>query len=346
MKNTCPLLLALIVIGPMPVSPQTLREAANQRGVKIGAAIAPAHLGETEYAATAAREFNQVEPENAMKFGPIQPGPQTFNWAPADVVVAFAQQHGMAVRGHNLVWHRQNPGWITSGHFTADQLHSILQDHITKVVIHYHGQIYAWDVVNEAFNADGTLRSTIWADSPGIGMSGTAYIEQAFRWAHAADPKALLFYNDYDAEVMNAKSDSIYRMAKDFKARGVPLDGIGLQMHFKLDETRFASMEANIKRIAELGLQVQITELDVRIPVGPSGEASAADLRRQADVYRNAAEACLKFPQCTAIQTWGFTDKYSWIPHEDPGFGAGLEFDTNYRPKPAFYALLDALRTR
>jgi endo-1,4-beta-xylanase len=206
--------------------------------------------------------------------------------------------------------------------------------------------VYAWDVVNEAFNADGSLRSTVWADSPGIGLPGTAYIEQAFRGAHEADPKALLFYNDYDAEMMNAKSDAIFAMAKDFKARGVPIDGIGLQMHVKADENRWPSIEENIKRLVGLGLQVQITELDVRVPVGPSGQVSDADLKREAEVYRKAAAVCLEFPQCTAIQVWGVTDKYSWIPHEFPGQGAGLLFDAQYRRKPAFSAVRDALTHR
>src|SRR6202030_256025 len=137
---------------------------------------------------------------------------------------AFARAHNMAVRGHTLVWYNQNPSWLTGGNFTPDQLASQLHDHIAAVVGHYAGQVYAWDVVNEAFNDNGTMRSTIWSDTPGIGLPGTAYIEQAFRWAHAADPRALLFYNDYNGETVNSKSDAIYRMAQDFKARGVPID--------------------------------------------------------------------------------------------------------------------------
>ncbi len=203
--------------------------------------------------------------------------------------------------------------------------------------------MYAWDIVNEAFNADGTLRGTLWSDSPGIGRSGTGYIEQAFRWAHEADPKALLFYNDYGAEPVNAKSDAIYKMARDFLSRNVPIAGIGMQMHFTSEADSLASIEANIKRIAELGLQVQITELDVRIPVDSSGGATAVAVSTQSRIYHDAVALCLKFPRCTAVQTWGFTDKYSWIPRAYPGYGAALEFDRAYRPKPAYESIREAL---
>lgn len=338
-------LAAIALLASVPSTAQPLRDLADQRGIRIGAAVDPSHFAESAYASTLAREFNQVEPENAMKFGPIQPGPATFNFAPPDAIVAFANSHNMAVRGHTLVWHNQNPGWLTNGNYTPAQLSSILQNHINTVVGHYAGQVYAWDVVNEAFNDNGTLRSTIWSDSPGIGLAGTAYIEQAFRWAHAADPKALLFYNDYSAEGINAKSNAILAMAQDFKSRGVPIDGIGMQMHFTTNPGSLPNIESNIKRLTGLGLQVQITELDIRLPVDSSGNASDASLSAQAQTYRDIVALCLKFPLCTAIQTWGFTDKYSWIPGAFPGMGAALEFDAAYRAKPAHDSIAGALRT-
>jgi endo-1,4-beta-xylanase len=248
----------------------------------------------------------------------------------------------MAVRGHTLVWHNQNAAWLTGGNFTPAHLAGILHDHIRTVVGRYAGQIYAWDVVNEAFNQDGTLRKTIWFDTPGIGLEGTAYIEQAFRWAHEADPRALLFYNDYGAEGINAKSDAIYAMARDFKSRGVPINGIGLQMHLTANPASVESMEANIRRITDLGLQVQYTELDVRLPV-ESGRANDDSLATQARIYADLVSLCLKFKLCTAIQTWGFTDAHSWIPGQYPGLGAGLEFDAEYQPKPAYRAVASAL---
>src|SRR5215471_8741712 len=255
------LLFALTCWQPVP-SNVPLRELAADR-LKIGAAAEPARLEEPEYAATLAREFNQVEPENAMKFVRVHPGPVTYNFGPADSLVAFAQSHRMAVRGHTLVWHQQLPSWLTSGGYSFVELSSIFADHIYTVVKHFAGQVYAWDVVNEAFNDDGSLRSTLWSDAPGIGREGAGYIEQALRWAHAADPNALLFYNDFGAEPVNAKSDAIYRMARDFLSRGVPVDGIGLQMHLRGEPLPLDKIDENLTRLEGLGLQVQITELDV-----------------------------------------------------------------------------------
>jgi endo-1,4-beta-xylanase len=279
-----------------------------------------------------------------MKFALIHPGPSTYSFGPADSLVAFAAKNGMVVRGHTMVWHRQNPAWITNGSRNPAQLAAALEAHIKTVVGHYAGQVYAWDVVNEAFNEDGTLRSTVWSDSPGIGLKGTKYIEQAFQWARQADGKALLFYNDYNTEGVNPKSDAVYEMASDFKSRGVPLDGVGLQMHLTSEAVHADSLEANLRRLTALGLQVQITELDVRLPVDAAGNASADLLVVQAQIYREVVATCLKFPQCTAIQTWGFTDRYSWVPKTFRGTGAALQFDVRYKPKPAFQALLDALK--
>ena len=175
-----------------------------------------------------------IEYTDIAAFDAAVSGPATYNFEPADSLVAFSQSHRMAVRGHTLVWHQQLPSWLTSGGYSFVGLSSILADHIYTVMKHFAGQVYAWDVVNEAFNDDGSLRGTLWSNAPGIGREGTAYIEQALRWAHAADPKALLFYNDFGAEPVNAKSDAIYRMARDFLSRGVPLNGIGLQMHLSV----------------------------------------------------------------------------------------------------------------
>jgi len=321
-----------------------LRELAADR-LRIGAAVEPAHLEEPEYAATLAREFNQVEPENAMKFVRVHPGPVTYNFGPADSLVAFAQSHRMAVRGHTLVWHQQLPSWLTGGRYSFVELSSILADHIYTVVKHFAGQVYAWDVVNEAFNDDGSLRSTLWSDAPGIGREGAGYIEQALRWAHAADPNALLFYNDFGAEPVNAKSDAIYRMARDFLSRGVPLDGIGLQMHLRGEPLPLDKIDENLTRLEGLGLQVQITELDVGLPVDAAGKAAPPDIARQAEIYADVVALCLKHPRCTAIQTWGFTDKYSWIPSWFPGNGSALEFDAQYQPKRAYEAMEKALRS-
>ncbi len=333
----------LFAASTVAVNAQSLGELSAARGIRFGAAVNPSHLDDPDYARTLSRQFNQVEPENAMKFGPVQPGTDTFNFAPADRLVSFADEHHMAVRGHTMVWHRQNPAWVLAEKDPA-KLAAILHHHISSVIGHFAGQVYAWDVVNEAFVDDGSLRPTIWSNSPGIGLAGTAYIEQAFRWAHEADPKALLFYNDYDAEGINAKSDAIYRLAKDLKAKGVPIGGIGLQMHLTLHPPSMESMEANIARLTGLGLQVQITEFDVRVPVDADGHASPADLAAEARIYGDVVSLCLKYPLCTAIQVWGITDKYSWIPQEFHHLGAALPFDAAYQPKPAYTAIEQALR--
>jgi len=356
---------------------QSLREAARGSGLLIGTAVRPAQLSEAGYASTLAREFNMVEPEDALKWEVVHPERQSFDFSQADQIVDFATRHGMKVRGHTLVWHRQNPKWLTEGKYTSGELAEILEKHIRTVVGHYRGKIFAWDVVNEAFDElqPGELRSTIWRDQPGVGLAGDAassivenkeprassnlgrselaarssqqsysYIEQCFRWAHEADPQALLFYNEAEAEVVNPKSDAIYAMVRDFRQRGVPVDGVGFQMHIANLHADVASISSNIKRFTALGVQVHITEMDVALPVDSNGNARPEDLQRQADIYREIASACLSHSGCTAIQTWGFTDKYSWIgSHSKKTQGAALPFDRNYRAKPAYEALRKAL---
>ncbi len=168
-----------------------------------------------------------------MKWWVLRPDRATYDFRQGDEVVRFAEAHQMKVRGHCLVWGRYNPDWLTQGHFTPRQLSRLLREHITRVMKHYRGQVFAWDVVNEVLDENGNPRDSLWYNQPGIGLSteGTAYIEQVFRWAHKADPHALLFYNEAEGEGMNRKSDAIYAMVRDFKRRGVPIDGVGLQMH-------------------------------------------------------------------------------------------------------------------
>jgi endo-1,4-beta-xylanase len=328
---------------------QSLREQADKNGMLVGTAVAPHLFAEPEYAETLAREFNLLEPENVMKWAAIRPNRGTFNFKLGDNVVEFAKLHGQKVRGHCLLWHKYNPRWLSKGNVTADELSRILKEHITTVMKHYAGDVFAWDVVNEAFDAHGGLEHSIWFDQPGIGFAGkgTAYVEQAFRWARAADPKALLFYNDYDAEGLNAKSDAIYSMVKDFKQRGVPIDGVGIQAHiFNLNTKEISTLSENIARLVSLGVQVHITEMDVALPIDAKGSIlDQADLMWQAGIYDFVAKACLRQPGCTAFQTWGFTDKYSWIPDYTKGAkGMPLLFDQNYARKPAYAVLLNDLQ--
>lgn len=324
---------------------QSLRQEAENAGLLIGTAVRPSQLSETAYESTLAREFSMVEAEDAMKWWVLRPDRATYDFRQGDKVVRFAEAHQMKVRGHCLVWGRYNPDWLTQGHYTTRQLSRLLHEHITRVMKHYAGQVFAWDVVNEALDENGSVRDSLWYDQPGIGLSGkgTAYIEQVFRWAHRADPHALLFYNEAEGEGMNRKSDAIYAMVRDFKSRGVPIDGVGLQMHVPtLDADTFSTsnLSSNIARLTALGLQVHITELDVSLPLDSGGGPRAEDLNRQAEVYRSIVRACLNNAGCTAIQTWGFTDKYSWIgSHSHGARGHALLFDRAYQPKAAYRAV-------
>jgi endo-1,4-beta-xylanase len=333
---------------------QSLRQEAENAGLLIGSAVRPSQLSEAAYASTLAREFSMVEAEDAMKWWVLRPDRATYDFRQGDEVVRFAEVHQMKVRGHCLVWGRYNPDWLTQGHYTARQLSRLLHDHITRVMRHYAGQVFAWDVVNEALDENGAVRDSLWYNQPGIGLSenGTAYIEQVLRWAHRADAHALLFYNEAEGEGMNRKSDAIYAMVKDFKRRGVPIDGVGLQMHVPtLDgDTRsiaadmLSNLSSNIARLTALGVQVHITELDVSLPLDSNGGPRAEDLTRQAEVYRGIVRACLNNRGCTAIQTWGFTDKYSWIGSHSHGTrGHALPFDRSYQPKSSYRAISEEL---
>lgn len=348
---SCLRFLFLVPVLALLSPPQSLRQAADSAGVLVGTAVRPSLLSESAYAATLAREFNMVEPEDALKWWVIRQNRDSFDFQPADEIVRFALAHKMKVRGHCLVWDHDHPDWLAQGHFTPQQLSQVLHEHIDRVMKHYAGQVFAWDVVNEAMDEHGKLRDSIWYNQPGIGLAdrGTAYLEQVFRWAHDADPHALLFYNEAEGETLNRKSDAIYELLKDFKHRGVPIDGVGLQLHLPGPELDSAALAANIARLTALGLQVHITELDVSLPVSaPTGSDGRPtpddDLLQQAQVYRAVFHACLQNPGCTAIQTWGFTDEYSWIgSHSHGARGRALLFDKTYQPKPAYDAVLQEL---
>jgi endo-1,4-beta-xylanase len=348
MKLTRALFLSFVVaVTSGPTRAQTLRERADTRGVLVGTAVRPSLLfSEPRYASTLGREFNLVEPENEMKWAALRPNRETFDYTAADQVVAFAKVHRMKVRGHTLVWGWSNPEWLTNLHAPPAEFSQLLQEHISQVVAHYRGKVFAWDVINEAFDEHGNMKHSIWYDQPGIGLAGkgTAYIEQCFRWAHQADPEALLFYNDGGGETLNVKSDAIYDMVRDFRKRGVPIDGVGLQMHIFDLTPDVGGIRKNIARFAALGVQVHITELDVALPVSPDGVPIPTDLTKQATIYRQIVSACLESRGCTAIQMWGFTDKWSWAGSATHhAKGAGMLFDRNYAPKPAYSAFAEAL---
>jgi len=337
-------IVLLVSLLGTSLAADSLRTAARGR-VHVGTAARPGFIiADSRYAATLAREFDQLEPENEMKWLLLRPARDRFDFAPADDLVRFAKQNGMVVRGHTLLWHQAVPKWLADGEWTWNELSQLMADHIQTVVKHFAGSVYAWDVVNEAFHPDGSLRSSIWYDSPGIGAEGPyGYIERAFALAHAADPQAKLFYNDYAFEAGGPKFEAILAMARDFKKRGVPLSGIGFQCHFSLESISAAALERTVRAFTDLGLEVHITELDVRLPVDSTGQPSPKDLERQAQLYGEVVRTCLEIRGCNAIQVWGFTDARSWIPRAFQRYGAGTLFDQEYRAKPAYAAVLDSL---
>ena len=340
------LVLVCLLLLASPASEPTLRNAAEKSHRLIGTAVRPALLSVPAYSETLSREFNMAEPEDAMKWSVVRRHQTSFDFTGADQIVEYARVHSMKVRGHCLVWDHDNPDWLDRSGNSHQLLSRILEKHIRTLVAHYAGRVFAWDVVNEALDENGNLRDSIWYNRPGIGLhdKGTAYIEQAFHWAHEADPNALLFYNEAEAEGMNRKSDALYTMMKTFKQRGVPINGVGLQMHLSNFDFDTSALAANISRLTALGLQVHITELDISLPVDSAGRAQPADLQKQADLYGRIVKACLQSSGCTAIQTWGFTDKYSWIgSHSHQTRGAALPFDRAYRPKAAYDAILAGL---
>jgi len=315
-----------------------LRALAEKCGIKIGAAVAVRPLRDDPvYREVLAREFNIVTSENALKFAPLRPTPERFDFPGADEIVSFARQHSMAVRGHTLVWHQALPAWLMEGNFSRDQLTGILKEHITTVVGRYRGQIGAWDVANEAVARDGSMRETFWRRALGDNC-----LEIVFRWAHEADPQARLFYNDFDGEGINQKAGAIYNMVKGLLNRGVPVHGVGLQMHIGLDAyPQPQHVAANINRLAALGLEVHITEMDVKIQNGAG--TMEERLAAQARIYRDTLKACLQASNFKAFVMWGVTDRYSWIPIHTGKPDAPLIFDESARPKPAYYALAEAL---
>jgi endo-1,4-beta-xylanase len=301
----------------------------------IGTAVDTDLLGsDATYTSILDREFNSVTPENAMKWERVERDRGVLDFAAADRLVAHARAHRQVVRGHTLVWHSQLPAWLTAGTFTDAELEAILHQHITDEVSHFRGRVYAWDVVNEAFNEDGTLRDTIW-----LRQLGPGYIAKAFRWAQEADPRAKLYYNDYNLESIGPKSDAAYALVQDLRRQGVRIDGVGFQGHLGLQYPYPDTLGDNLKRFAALGVDVAITEADVRmiLPVTPE------KLAMQADQFAAMLDSCRAVRRCVSFTVWGFDDLHSWVPTVFDGEGAATPFDESYRPKPAYFALRDAL---
>ncbi|KAK0622010.1 glycoside hydrolase family 10 protein [Bombardia bombarda] len=273
-------------------------------------------------------DFGAITPENEMKFPALEPARGVFNYTAADIIVAQAQASGQILRCHNLVWHANNPPWLLKGGFDNATLISILRNHITNVVGHYKGKCYAWDVVNEALNDDGSLRTntSIWYST-----IGPAYIPIAFAAAAEADPAAKLYYNDYSCEKNNAKAKAVRNLIGTIRAYGAPIHGVGLQAHLTTGQVANSSVLAsNLQAFADLDVEVAYTELDLSTP------ADNPNLAQQAADYATVVSACKLVPKCVGVSLWGFTDKYTWINNSLP-----LPWSADYTQKPAYTSIAD-----
>ncbi|MBN2442616.1 MAG: endo-1,4-beta-xylanase [Spirochaetales bacterium] len=332
------LLMGLLLCQLPAAEPEgdRLKDLAEPLGLFIGFSAPTNFYSMSDtivYQEVAASEFNIVTPENAMKLDAICPTQNNYNFGPSDRLVQFARAHGMQVHGHTLIWYSAQPNWLVNIH-SRDQLLSAMNNVIDVILGHFAGQILLWDVVNEAFNENGSYRSNFW-----LNVIGEDYIDHAFQYCRQADPAVKLIYNDYNIAEINQKSDGVYNMIESMIFRGIPIDGIGFQMHITDAGIDYQNFADNMARFAALGLEIYITEMDVRIPI----IYTESDLNNQAEIYRQVIERCVDQPACKAIQFWGIPDKYSWITSVFPESGFPLLFDDDYNAKPAYYAVQQAL---
>ncbi|MCC2308485.1 endo-1,4-beta-xylanase [Cellulomonas chengniuliangii] len=314
--------LAVTLAVPANAAGSTLQAAAAESGRYFGTAIAASRLNDSTYTTIANREFNMITAENEMKMDALEPNQNQFNWSSGDRIVNWARQSGKQVRGHALAWHAQQPGWMQNMSGTA--LRNAMLNHITQVATYYRGKIHSWDVVNEAF-ADGNSGGR--RDS-NLQRTGGDWIEAAFRAARAADPNAKLCYNDYNTDNWShAKTQGVYNMVRDFKARGVPIDCVGFQAHFNSGNPVPSNYHTTLQNFADLGVDVQITELDIE------GSGSS-----QAQQYQGVVQACLSVARCTGITVWGVRDTDSWRASGTP-----LLFDGSGNKKAAYTSVLNQL---
>ncbi|MFC0674669.1 endo-1,4-beta-xylanase [Brachybacterium hainanense] len=341
------------VVRPADAGQVGLRATAEAAGIPIGAAVAGGGhrrgiadevLEDPLFREILDRDFASLTPENQMKWEVVHPARGTYDFGPADAVVDFAEAHGHQVRGHTLLWHSQNPAWLEEGEFTDEELREILHEHIAAVVGRYRGRIRHWDVANELIrDEDGELRleQNIWLRRLGPGI-----LADAFRWAHEADPEALLFLNDYSVEGIGQKSDANLRLLQELLAQGVPVHGFGVQGHLSLTQPFPDTLAENLRRFADLGLATALTEVDVRGSVDEDGRLSPADEQEQVRWYRRLVGAARATPGFTSLTVWGVLDSHSWVPGFFPGEGSALLRDEAGRRKPAFAAVEEALRAQ
>ena len=326
----------------------TLRYYADKNQKHIGVALAT-YKGLQGDRDAAGKQFGMMVCENEMKMEVLQPSQGSFSFGSADNLVSFAQKNNMVVRGHCLVWHSQQPTWLSSDGkkndkgWTREQALAIMKNHITKVMQHYKGKVREWDVVNECLDDDQTTvrtnpgsydlrRQSVWQLA-----IGDDYIDSAFVYARQADPDAELYLNDYGVELQGkAKSAAFYNLARRLKSDGIPIDGVGLQCHFSVGDVDSLKLDDTIRRFGEAGLKCIITELDMGIP-----STSAQNLEEQARCYRVVTDIVLNHANCTSMVVWGIKDNDSWRSASNP-----LLYTSGLEKKPAWYAVRSALRHR
>ncbi|KAK5656867.1 hypothetical protein OQA88_4416 [Cercophora sp. LCS_1] len=300
----------------------------------FGTAIEVNNFNDSAYMAIARNrnEFGLYVPENSQKWEEIQATQGNFDFTDPDAVMALAQENGQMFRCHTLTWHSQLPTFVQNGTWTPETLTAVIVTHITNVMTHYRGRCYAWDVVNEALNDNGTFRESVF-----FRTLGTTYLPISFAAASAADPAAKLYYNDFNLETSPPKLEGAVRIVRLIQAAGVPIHGVGFQAHFRVGQTpNRTSLIATQERFTSLGLDVSFTELDIAHLSLP---ANASSVQRQAEHYVDVVAACLAVPRCVGITLWQFTDRYSWIPSTFPGLGDACLWTANYTKKPAYTAV-------
>ncbi len=332
----CLIMMVSVVLGFSSCKEKSLKELAEKKDLRTGMAVAIGDLFQEEHIDIIKENCSVVVAENCMKWATIRPTKNLWNWSDADNLVKFAQENEMDVKWHTLVWHNQNSPVVASIR-TKEDATKLMDEYIDKVVSRYKGKVKEYDVVNEMFEEDGSFRESIWYKT-----MGAEYIEHALMQARKADPDALLFLNEYNnEEAGHPKADAMYNFAKQLKEKGVPIDGVGMQLHLDASYNFNAdAIRENVRRYAEIGLQVSFSEVDVRIPM----DNPEAWREQQQKVYEELMRIAVEEPNVTSFIVWGITDKNSWVPSAFPGRGEALPYDAQLKPKPLYTGLKNILK--